>query len=217
MLKTAEIPQTQVRETGTYNGKFALYEAFRNLTDSKYVKESYQWRRTRSNRWIGGVTAPWGIENLTNDPISVLLRESKGIVQLLVVNRDGWKMDEATTQQESWDFPEIDDSVILDAKFIKGGKYKGKTFITYNDPTSANPETTNPMSGQFDETAMTISLIHQLAFEESLKALLAISTKSYPYAQIMTSPVWRNHVFGPDSKNLSREQVINSLEGFVKV
>ncbi len=219
MLKTVEIPSPQIRDASSFNGRFVLYEAFRNLTDPKYVKESRGWRRERNNRWIGGITAPCAIENLSNDPISVLLRESEGVVQLAIVNRNAWDMDRATTPQESWDFSDKDDSVILDAKFIKGGKYKGRTFITYIDPTSANPETTNPLSGQFDETATSISLTHQMAFEESLKTLLGIKAKGYPYAQLITSPVWRRYSFGSDGKNFSREQPVRQdfPEGFVKV
>lgn len=195
MLKTSEIPNPLITDTtsSSSDGRYMLYEAFRTLTDPKYVKEFHKWRRGRSRRWIGGITSPCETENLSNDPISVLLRESKGVVQLVVVNRDAWEMDQAKILQEGWDFPDTDDSVILDAKFIKGGKFKGKTFITYNDPTSVDPETTDPQSALFDETSTTISLTHQLAFEKTLKVLLGTRTRSYPCAQLITSPLWRNY------------------------
>jgi len=193
MLNTAEIVVPKIADTGIYDGKSVLYEAFRSMVDVISIKDYPNWRRHYSKRWHGGLTAAGNIKSLKGAPYSAILRENNSMLQLIAVNKDVVETDRAEDYKKNgWEFSERDPSILLLAKYFKRGANRGQIVISHNKdleaPVRLKEEGARKGELHGGETAV---LVRRMAFEELVGVILRADPKGYPSRHVLTSPVWR--------------------------
>jgi len=195
MLKTAEIVVPKISDTGLFDGKLVLYEAFLGMIHPITVKDYPGWRRHNNKRWYGGLTGAGNIDPLKEVPYSAVLRESNGMVQLVAVNKDVFETDRAEDYKKNgWEFSESDPSILLLAKYYKRGEDRGKIVISRNSDLEAPVRLKEKGARRAElHDGLTASLVRRIAFEELVKVIFSADPKGYPARHVLTSPVWRHY------------------------
>ena len=193
MIKTAEVSIPQTVDTRPTSSRLLLYNAFRNLIVPETAKQYSRWRKDRNNRWLGGLTAVGQVEGFEAIPVSVVLRESKGMVQLLAINADVYKLDMASNyKKDGWEFSDRDPRVLMNAVTLKNHRV-GEVFVSYR--TQEKPLIISDEKPEFGEEDLKIMvpLIRQLGFERMVEVLSRSGSCMDTATQILTSPLWRHY------------------------
>lgn len=197
MIKTAEIQVPPTVDIRPVSGRFLLYNAFRNLSEETTIKSYPGWREDRNKRWLGGLTALGKVEGFEDIPVATVLRESHGMVQLLALNADPYKLDKAADYKEGWEFSERDDRILLNAVFLKKGK-PGEIFVSYRTQPEPTINSAEVDQASREDLGIIIPLIRQLGFERMVDVISRSDPKANILTQFLTSPVWRHYNYTLD-------------------
>lgn len=215
MLKTVEIQNPQVADTKPFNGRYVLYEAFQALSSGD-IKHYPPWKSHNNNLWKGGLTATASIDTLSDLSLAVLLRENKGVVQLVVARKSVEALDRAEDyKNEGWEFSASDSDIIFDARYYKRGKYKGKIMASFNPVQASGATQLND-----DQYFITASLTQRMSYEECKRVVEQVQVIDNIQRQLLISPLWKNYSFGIDGKSISREAPLSNQDlpkGVVKI
>jgi hypothetical protein len=192
MLKTAEAPVSQ-SDAPSIDGRHVLYDAFRRLSKGGTIKEYPGWKPERNKRWVGGLTSVGEVEGFEDVPLAMVLRESRKMVQLLVINQDAHELDRAADYKNGgWEFSDRDPLVMMNAVYLKSGRLGG--FIA-SYRTQQEPQINMKGSEEFstEDLRAVIPEVRQLGFDRIFDVISQSGMRTNLTTDILTSLAWRDY------------------------